>query len=274
MMENIMAKTQNTQTNTQANEPNPPMSRNGLNKFLMASATVPVGVAEKAQMTSEIRQRLAEVHDLEAQGGDKAKEAENLAAKQIIRLYQARVSGQLSGEETSGILGDSFGYRQKKDGKPSKTPEGLGKAIRDRLNRLVDANEYTSGRTATAFFDGLPVDTTRAVLNSVIAGKASPWDGHKAFSELRAKVNTRPPLAFDASRVLKIAASLDEEGAVSRFRNNPNLMKAYGELMASLTAIGDALDQPEVETEGETVPASPSEEEAVEETITPAIAAE
>jgi hypothetical protein len=228
-----------------AGEPMVKETRNGLNFFLSSAATVPANVAAKTQFMGEVRQRLAEAHDLELQGGEKAVEAQKIASSQIIRLFRARAESSIGADELNGLLLDIYGSKPKKDGTPSKTPEGLGKAIRDRVIRLYNASEHANGRDGTAFFDNMPKDEVTAIINYAVQNNA-PWEAHQRFSELKSKITVRPSLAFDPARILKLAASLDEEGAAETVRSNPKLRAAYGELIASLAVIGQA-DEEETE---------------------------
>jgi len=228
----------------------------GLSSVLQA-VPVPENVTNKVQVSQEIRQRLAEAADKATQGEAGVAEATTIADAQAKRLYALRRDGATTAEETSGLLGDVFGYREKKDGSPSKTPNGLGKMIRDRVVRLYNAHEHYMGRDGGSFFEGLPKDETQAIVHQVETGGLTVWDAQKALGDLRASVNIRPSLAFDPKRILAIASDLSEEGAASQMKANASLQEAYKELLVSLALIeqgGPAIKavEPEGETDEET----------------------
>jgi hypothetical protein len=232
------------------NEAVVPMSatktRKGLDLFLMSRAAVGERTANKSQIASEIRQRLAEAADLANGSEEQQQAATTIADEQAKRLLRLRIEG-VPADEVSGLLGDVFGYRQKKDGSPSKTPNGLGKMIRDRTVRLYNAHEYVNGRDGGSFFAELPRDKVAAVVKAVNDNKTSVWDAQKALGTIRSEVNVRPSLAFDAKRIITMAGELAEEGAADKVVNNPALQRAYGELLTSLAIIGQSAPDSEEE---------------------------
>lgn len=233
------------------------------NAFAIRQSETGSVVADKLQLLGSIRQRLAEAVDLDNQGGAKAKEAENIADSQSIRLYQARLqTGGLDANEVSGMLGDVFGYKPKQDGTPGKTPAGLGESIRKRVVRLVGAAEFVTGGEGGAFFNGL--DPTAEVLvaeNSPpisivgildrVEARAKDPEGkagmslYTAFDKLadirKASLAPRPAPWLDPKHVASLVGKLREPGAIAVLMDTPGLETAYSALWAVLTVNGESI---------------------------------
>lgn len=195
--------------------------------------------AEKMALLGTVRQQLAEARDLFAAGSSKADEARDVANKAAIGLYQARRDGAVSPDEVTAILGDQFGYKTKKDGSPSKTPKGEGEAIRKRVVRASQANDYVVTGDGGRFFDGLPVDDIKSVCDQIAAGEVSIWTGYEMFAAIKREHSERTDMAFDARRIAALVASLSQDGAGDIVRSNESLLTVYAALIDVLNVIGE-----------------------------------
>lgn len=214
------------------------------NIFSMAAAAVSEKVRLKSQLLSEVRQRLAEAADLSTKGDSERKQAEELANNQALRLYQARATGTISADELSGLLGDIFGFKPRRDGTPGKTPEGLGEVIRKRVVRCVGAHHYATGQAdAGSFFDELPKAKVAEMVGRIDNGGLSIWQAYRNLSELRSQSVNRPPLAFDPKRIAAMVESLNETGAREKIMSNAALQTAYGALIDTLAIVGQVDDE-------------------------------
>lgn len=216
------------------------------NIFTQASTQVQAQVAEKVTLVSQAKQSLAHAADLYNEGNDKAKEATEIADKAAVSLYQARVKGLASGEEVSAILGDVFGFKQKKDGSPSKTPDGQGEAIRKRVVRAVQAAEHINNGDGGRFFEGLSEDsaaedgtTLAEVVAALEAGNTSIWTAYEKFAEIKRAHMVKTNAAFDPKRIAALVESLSEEGAAKVIASAPALVAAYGALIDVLQVVGE-----------------------------------
>ena len=203
----------------------------------------------KVQVMQSVRQRLAEASDLFNEGEDKAIEARVIADKAAVGLYQARIDGLASGEEVSGLLGDIFGFKAKKDGTPGKTPDGQGEAIRKRVVRAVQASEYVNDGDGGRFFDGLPAEEIGDILATLEAGELSIWTAYERFAEVKRDHAVKTNAAFDPKRIAAIAEALSEEGAAEIFAANPALVASYGALIEVLAVIDEQASAIDVEAE-------------------------
>lgn len=231
------------------------------NIFANATAKDQARLNEKAMLMSAAKQKLAMAFDLYRDGTHKGDEAKDAADKAAVTLYSGVAAGLASKDEVSSILGDVFGYKVK--GKPqagaptitagvpsdyskdgvtaSKTPFGEGEAIRKRVIRAVQADDYVNGGEATAFFAGLDEKEVNAILARVRTGDLSIWSAYDAWAKLRPPAK-RVELAFDAKRISGMFEKLAEDGgkpAVSIFQRSPELVAAYAALMDTLTIIGE-----------------------------------
>jgi hypothetical protein len=217
------------------------------NIFNMAAQAVGEKVRLKTVLMQEVRQRLAESADLEREGKISANEAAAIADTQGVRLYQGRVTGAISADELSGLLGDVYGYKPKSDGKPGKTPNGLGEAIRKRIVRCVQGFQHATGGDGGRFFDGLDRAPVADICQALDNGGFTIWQAHDRFGELKSENNNRVHPAFDPKRIAGIVEKLSEEGAREKILANPALQQAYGALIDTLAIVGE-VDDDEVET--------------------------
>lgn len=217
-----------------------PDKGNRKNIFETDLKDVSQSTGHKLQVQQEARQRLAEAKDLWAMGAERAEEAKEIAAKASLLLSTARIAGELSADEVSGALGDIFGYKPKKDGSPSKTPNGQGEAIRKRIVRLSAASEYLANPTSQdGFFKGCPEDRVRDILNRTVNGDLGFWAAYEEFAALKREQMVSVPLAFNSKRIAEIAETLQKDGAAKAFVNNAALRQAYSALWAIIRVVGE-----------------------------------
>lgn len=197
--------------------------------------------AEKHAIMGDVRQKLAEAADAYKQGLDVNGEAQAIADNAAGRLYKGRTAGVISADELSAILGDVFGYKLKTDGKPGKTPDGQGEAIRKRIVRAVQAFEHVNGRDGGAFFADLPKDasdedgqTIQDVLDRISEGETSLFTAYDRFAAIKkASQEARIPMAFDPKKIAAITESLSNvTTAAQHLIDNPALADAYAAMLA------------------------------------------
>lgn len=199
-------------------------------------------IADKIRVVGTVKQRLAEAADLFKAGDDKRDEATAIADKAGVTLYQARTTNVINAEEISAMLGDVFGFKPKSDGTPGKTPMGQGEAIRKRVVRAVQADEYANGGEETAFFKGLNEDEVRSILLAVQAGEMSIYTAYDKFAELKRDNTTRTNAAFDPKKIAAIYDTLAEGGgqaAAEIFRKSPALVAVYAALVEALEIVDE-----------------------------------
>ncbi len=199
-------------------------------------------VADKLVIVGTVKQRLAEAADLFKAGDDKRDEATAIADKAGVTLYQARTTGVINAEEISAMLGDVFGFKPKSDGSPGKTPMGQGEAIRKRVVRAVQADEYANDGTETAFFKGLNEDDVKSILVAVQKGEMSIYTAYDKFAELKRETAVRTNAAFDPKKIGAIYDTLAEDGgkaAAEIFRRSPALVAVYAALVEALNIVDE-----------------------------------
>lgn len=183
-------------------------------------------IAEKMRTLGQVRQSLAEASDLFSQGAKEEVKAKEVAAHAGLKLYQAQAFGILSKDEVSATLGDIFGWKEKKDGSPSKTPEGQGEAIRKRVVRLVQARDYVVEGEGGTFFSDLPEDEVSQVLAEVDQGDLTIWQAYERFADIKRESTDRLPTAFNPASIAKLAEQIAQGGA-DRMIADSNLIVAY-----------------------------------------------
>lgn len=222
---------------------------NGKRKSLMAEAKAKLTeqVLAKVNVMSSVRQKLAEAKDLFDMGSGNNTQARAVANTAAVSLYQARCSGIFSKEEVSAALGDQFGFKPKGDGTPGKTPEGEGEAIRKRVVRATEARMHLETGDGGQFFNGLDADsankdgvTLSDVVDRLDEGEYSIWTAYEKLAEIKRDNAEKTELAFDAKRIAGIVASLSQDGAVQKYRNDPVLVAAYAALTDILTVVDEA----------------------------------
>lgn len=225
-------------------------SKGGLSQIANAETRQ---AGEKIALSGEVRQRLAEAADLSSKGELFADEAQAVSSTAIRLLYQGRSNGLLSNEEVSGYLGDVFGFKGTGKGKgkvfaaghpnAGKTPAGLGEPIRKRVIRLEQAERYATsqdGEEVPTFFRGLDKEAVSQVLNEVENDNLTGWQAYGRFAEMKREASEkRVNPAFDAKKVVALAATLGTDEAINTLAGDPGLLKAYGTLLNVLRMIDD-----------------------------------
>lgn len=210
-----------------------------LSLFEQEAARVKSRVALKVSLMGNVRQRLAEAQDYFKAGEEKRAEGLSEANSAAVGLYQGRTASLLSADEVSSVLIDLFGAKLKSDGKPGKTPDGEGEAIRKRIVRAVAAFEYIAGDERNSFFGGCPKDEVSSVLDAVDGGHCSLWTAYDRLAKIKADAATRTEQAFNPKHIADLVGKLSAEGASEIVRNSPALVAAYGALLQVLTVIGE-----------------------------------
>lgn len=240
---------ENAKAEAAAAEAEAAANRSSLNLFQVAkTAQGRTTFPDKTRFLSEVRQRLAQVADEAKQHGEHAAETEKLADMSATRLYQARISGMINGDELSGLLGDVFGYKPKQDGTPGKTPAGTGEIIRKRIVRMVQGYDFVNGGDGGRFYETLDRNDVAPVIDAI--GRKddgiSIWHAFKLLGDLKSQTTVRLPFAFDAKKIIGLTESLSEAGARDKLLNNPALLRAYAGLFDQLQIISQ-VDNSEVE---------------------------
>jgi hypothetical protein len=211
-------------------------------------------LAEKMTLLGESRQRLAEAADMLATGQASEKEAGNILATVGANLYRLRIGGQLSNDELTSLLGDTFGFRKKGKGgstvrvpaghpDASKTPYGQGNNLRNRLTRAVQGHAYVADTAnASAFFDGLDAEAVDAELKRLETGKASLYTVFDALSALKKQAKAPAvDAAFNPLNVAKFVSAYSGKSAVDIIAANPDLASVCAELRDVLTVVSQEL---------------------------------
>lgn len=212
------------------------------------SLTIDDGAADKARIMSEARQRLAEARDYfdeaDSAGSEMLEKAQSEASRGALALYQAGRSGSMSQEERSELLGDIFGRKTKKDGSPSKTPDGQGETLRKRINRMINAAEFADDqRGGGSYFDDFPDAADVAeIVSDMEVGNISIYTAYDNLTALKKAVRpAATPLQFDPARVLKLTEVLATAEAVETIADSTPLQMAYKGLLTQLLTLGERL---------------------------------
>lgn len=230
-------------------------------------------LAMKAQSEQAARQKLAEAHDLELQGGDKAKEAKALTDEASFLLYVVRSEGAMTSDQLTALIADQYGYKPKKDKgelpikganhpDASKTPFGNGEALRKRIVRAVALKDFITANGETDaggnFFEGLTPDnadsdgnTFADVLAAVDSKSLSLWTAYDKLTKIKGNAKTPASPAFIPKAINAIretlAANIAESANV--WLDNDELADAYASLRAILTIVGQEAGRIEMERE-------------------------
>lgn len=223
------------------------------NAFLDGANSLSKELQDKVQHVGQARQILALASDLYREGTSRHDEAVETANKAMLTLYRDRVSGIVSADEVTGILGDIFGYKAKKDGTPSKTPDALGEVLRKRIVRAVAAHDYVKSDPANrddgeaepetdggAFFKGLPTSDVYGLVSN-IGDEFNLWTFYDATAQLKKDHTNRVAAAFDPKRMAALADTLNVPDAAIRILDVPGLKAAYTGLIETLLMIGEEM---------------------------------
>jgi len=238
--------------------PASPVNATPTNMFDNYSAVKSAGIVEKQQAMQGARQKLAQACDLYSEGEAKQSEANIIANEAGVMLYQGMAEGNIVYAEVSAALGDAFGYKEKKDGTPSKTPKGQGEAIRKRVARLNAAREYVTDGTPHKFFEGLPTDDIAIIINNVglLPADTSIFTAYERLAEIKKEHTETLHIAFDPKKIEAIADALASDGACDKLEASSDLMAAYAQLNGVLGVVGAELQQRNDALEAETTPPS------------------
>lgn len=215
------------------------------------------GEAEKAfQLASAAKQKMAEAADLYLKGLGQTEEAKQAADDAALALYQLRVHNRISADQVTDILGSTWGFKKKGAGngnirlkagdkEASATPWGHGEAVRKRVVKAVQAHAFVNDAAdASEFFKPLPKNEVKAVLDRIGAEEngISIWRAYDAFGELAKAVKedqVRVARALDPKHIASLIDQLAKAPEVTKqaFASNPDLVKAYDELMEVYDAI-------------------------------------
>lgn len=208
---------------------------------------------EKAKVVTEIKQRLAEAHDAFNSGDDRLTEANQIADKAGVRLYQAQAAGRMTADEVTAIIGDVFGFQKKGstgtrvnagDSEASKTPFGKGNTLRQRIVRMVNASDYIENGAETGFFSTVPdeaEDEIAAVIATVDSGNMSLFRAYDRFAEIKRAHVEKVPFAFDPAKIAALSVELLKAGAIDRIAKSDALRDEYATLLEVIQTVGDGI---------------------------------
>lgn len=219
------------------------------NIFEADDTAISEALADKVQLVGETRQRVAEAADYYQQGGEKEKEGEVILDRVARDLVSARISGVITSDEVTAIIGDGFGFRTKKDGTPSKTPDGAGNGLRQRIVRMVNAYDFVAdGVSDDAFFSPISadaVDSVKEVLESFEAGPdnngLTVWKAYKTLSDIKRDNVQRTPFIEDAKKIGGLATAISENVSelAEMLASNPALRASYRSLWKMLNVVAE-----------------------------------
>lgn len=205
--------------------------------------------ASKVQLVSETRQRLSEAKDAYDAGGTHEAEGQIALDKAARNLVTGRVTGVLSADEVTEIIGGIFGFKQKKDGSPSKTPEGAGNTVRQRIVRMTNAYGFAEdGTSEDAFFAPVSEDAKEAVDNVVKLFEKGPddggitiWTAYTNLADIKRDNVTRVDFYLDPKRIAGLAEKLSNniETAAKSLASDKALRSAYRHLWKMLGVVAE-----------------------------------
>lgn len=176
------------------------------------------------------KQRLAEADDTFRDASEKAAAAKSIVADVATQLYQARRDDILPDAELSAVLGDIFGYKAKKDGTPSATPNGAGETIRKYVRFLTAAREAVGGDNvgrAFATLDADQMERIAVVVASVDSGDISVHTAFDNIADIRKVERVTVEKAIDPKHIAGLADVLSQPGMADVLRNSEALIAAY-----------------------------------------------
>lgn len=222
-------------------------SRQGrrVNALDVLNAKQTEAIQSKVALLSEAETAIAETVKLAGDiivSEDQERKVAEAAAKAAHVLFRGRITGVLSQDELSELLGRGFGWKRKQDGTQSKTPFGQGEAIRKRVVRATGAYAFVNGNDAPAFFDPLDREAVAPFVQEVIAGKRSVLTLYNDLADMKAEASgKRPAPAFNPKAVMAMAAALSEnvQASVTLWHDTAGLLVAYQTLSRAIDLIGE-----------------------------------
>lgn len=208
---------------------------------------------EKVKVVTEVKQRLAEAYDAFNSGDDRLTEANQIADKAGVKLYQAQADGSMTADEVTALIGDVFGFQKKGstatrvnagDSEASKTPFGKGNTLRQRIVRMVNASDYIDNGAESGFFSTVPdeaEDEIAAVIAAVDSGDMSLFRAYDRFAEIKRAHVEKVPFAFDPAKIAALSTELLKAGAIERIAKSDALRDEYATLLEVIQTVGDGI---------------------------------
>lgn len=197
---------------------------------------------QRAKVRTELSTGLAATLLAKSDASAATNAVEETANAPLVLAAQAIASGLIGKDDFSEMLCETFGRKEAKEGKVSKTPEGYGLTIRKRAVCLSEAIAITNGEVASdampKWTEGKDVDDIATTVAEVIAGTKS---GFVAYNELTKKERApAPELLFNPEKLAKLAEDLAKPENAARILQSPALVAAYQAItLAWATASAD-----------------------------------
>lgn len=212
-------------------------------------------VSQKAALKLELRDKakaaLEEAKGIYAEGNDKAKNANDIASKGAIILYDLQTSGMMNKEEVSSLLGQVYGFKEKKDGTPSKTPNGKGEDIRKRVVRAVAAKAYSDGLD-DPYFAGVDRNDVYSAIHNMVMGENSIWTTYDQIGQLVKEAKEAPaPLHLNPEKLMKLIDELKKPETAIAVSQSDTLTSAYAELQLALAMLDQMVTKAKEHMEAE-----------------------
>lgn len=225
----------------------------GKNGFAAFNAQRTEAVKGKVQLVSEAKKLLQQAAELADKADENDEAANEPAAKGGLLLFRGMSQGIISNDEVTDILGSTFGFKEKQNGEPSKTPAGKGEEIRKRVQRAFKAYDYAvNGNEPVSFFEPLDRDDVQPLIDQLLNGGIGLWEFYRQTGELKAeRTGKRPPMWADPRRIAALTRSLGEnvQNTVAIIQRTPGLFAAYAGLLQMIETIGAEMPVPETESE-------------------------
>lgn len=208
---------------------------------------------EAKSALADAKSALDEINSIQLVGDDKAKDAkerlQNASGKAAFSLFRMEATGVASKEETSALLGETFGFKMTGNGKVSKTPDGEGEAIRKRVVRAVDAYRFVHTGQATSFFAPLAghsdaVESVAEYVSGMMEGSYSLFTVYNNLQDMVKEYREKPePLHLNADRLRKdMIQRLADLDVVHRLATDETLRNAYAEVIGAMTTVLNAAE--------------------------------
>lgn len=199
------------------------------------------GLKTKGELLKVANEAFDEAKALLADGLDKSEAAADKSETGAMALYRLRADKLINAEEVSEILGGKFGWREKKDGTPSKTPAKAGENIRKRIVRAVDAVEYIRGerdKNVPTFLEGVDKDEVKPIVKALVDGTYKINYIYEELGKLKGKRVTAP-LHLDPAKLAKLAAAIIQEGVAATVVKSKALRAAYVAIARSIDDLNE-----------------------------------
>lgn len=198
-------------------------------------------ISAKLTIIQTAKQRLAEAKDTFADALALESAARSIAGDVAFALYQARLSDSIADAELSAICGDIFGYKPKRDGTPSATPEGKGEDIRKRVRFMVSTTDaiYGRGDGPKPVQEATPeaIKEIEAIVETMERGEMPLYTAFDKVREALKKERTTVAKAVDPKFLDKLCDELCEDATAEIIRNSEVLIAVYARLGRIVDAI-------------------------------------